>query len=440
MNPPAEGAAIASPPVGWGSRITFRDLSMRRDGEDWIVGRVETGDFILVPPIAYRILLLLSGQHTVGEAHAIVHDETAEDVDIVAFVQELTSLGFIEAISGHSLGQAPGPAPSLPWLKPQHARWLLHPLTAFAFVAIIFAAAGYLISYPKLMPAYHSLVWSRYGAAILAGNAVAVWTLILLHELAHLATARAAGVPARFSLGTRLQFLAAQTDVTGVRVQPRRIRLTVYLAGIAANMAVASIGIIVEATAASAPGELLNRILAAVVTLSVLSAVPEFLIFMRTDIYFVLQDLAGCANLYRDGTQYLRYLLRRIWCVVAPGITRPADPSSDLPQRERRIVRLYAVLLVAGTAVCVMVAVSTELPVLVLVLTRAFAGLAGHNSAAGIVNGIAVLAIAGGTQVLWARTWWRRHGQRVKRLLDTPRHMKGGDHHEEDQDPQTRED
>ncbi len=51
---------------------------------------------------------------------------------------------------------------------------------------------------------------------MIAVDAAIGWVLIALHELGHLATARAAGAPARISLGTRLQFLVAQTDVSGV--------------------------------------------------------------------------------------------------------------------------------------------------------------------------------------------------------------------------------
>ncbi|MEV4621416.1 hypothetical protein AB0J74_22245 [Asanoa sp. NPDC049573] len=42
---------------------------------------------------------------------------------------------------------------------------------------------------------------------------------------------------------------------------------------------------------------------------------PQFLLFMRTDLYFVLQDLTGSRNLYGDGGAYVRW-----W---APGRERP---------------------------------------------------------------------------------------------------------------------
>ena len=55
--------------------------------------------------------------------------------------------------------------------------------------------------------------WSRPPGArlepscglVLAVNAAIAWTVILIHDFAHLATARAEGAPARITLGTRLQ-------------------------------------------------------------------------------------------------------------------------------------------------------------------------------------------------------------------------------------------
>ncbi|MER7272495.1 hypothetical protein ABT344_29915 [Micromonospora carbonacea] len=106
----------------------------------------------------------------------------------------------------------------------------------------------------------------------------------------------------------------------------------------------------------------------------------QFLVFMRTDVYFVLQDVAGARNLYADGAAYARWWLRR--AARRPG----RDPSLALPARERRAVRWYALLLVVGTAAC---------------LTAAAAVTA---------------AVLGGSWAVWCWAWWRRHGRRLRTL------------------------
>ncbi|MDG4819881.1 hypothetical protein O7628_30730 [Micromonospora sp. WMMD956] len=106
----------------------------------------------------------------------------------------------------------------------------------------------------------------------------------------------------------------------------------------------------------------------------------QFLVFMRTDVYFVLQDVAGARNLYADGAAYARWWLRR--AARRPG----RDPSLALPARERRAVRWYALLLVVGTAAC---------------LTAAAA---------------VAVAVLGGSWAVWCWAWWRRHGRRLRTL------------------------
>jgi putative peptide zinc metalloprotease protein len=180
----------------------------------------------------------------------------------------LADLDFIDAIDHHLLPEPDPRPPSLQWQKPRHARWTLHPATAVAASMIIVVGIGCLAARPDLVPTYRSLVWSHWSGIVLAGDMVIAWVLIFLHEFSRLATARGAGVPARLSLGTRLQFLTAQTDVTGVWTQQRRIRLTVYLAGIVVDLVTAGLGLTVLVSAGSAMPAIASRIIEATILLA----------------------------------------------------------------------------------------------------------------------------------------------------------------------------
>jgi putative peptide zinc metalloprotease protein len=414
-------------PITAESTIRAHPLSMRADHGSWIIGRADTGNFVQVPDVAHRILLLLRGQSTVGQVNDKLLSEGYEPVDVADFIEDLADLDFIDAIDHHQLPQPDPRPPSLPWLKPRHARWTLHPTTALAASMIIVAGIGCLAARPDLVPTYRSLVWSRWSGIVLAGNMAIAWVLIFLHEFSHLATARAAGVPARLSLGTRLQFLTAQTDVTGVWTQPRRIRLTVYLAGIVVDLVTAALGLIVLVSAGSGMPAIASRIIGATILLAVLSLPVELLVFMRTDIYFLLQDLTGCMNLYSDGSDYFWYLIGIAAYRARLRADQPADPSLELDLRERRAVRIYSVVLPLGTVACLAVAIVAELPAAVLLLSRVASNLTATSPLARLDNG-AVIALTAGFLAVWIRTWWQRHGQQVRRLLPGHRrHPEGGD-------------
>jgi hypothetical protein len=409
------------------SRVRLHPLSMRPDNGAWVIGRVETGEFIAAPAVARRAITLLAEGGTVEEVRSALRTETGDDVDVADFVAALGDLGFVSHIDDRPVHAAAPPAPTLRRLRPRQVRWLLHPATAGTTVAIIVAGAVAMLADRELVPGYHDLIWSGSGGLVILGNAAIAWTINLIHELAHLTTARAAGIPGRMSLSTRLQFLVAQTDVTGVWAAPRRTRLTVYLAGMAVNLLIAALCLL--ALPLLDPAGLGYRLVTATALLSLLFIPPQLLVFMRTDLYFVIQDLTGCANLYADGSRYFWYGVRRICRGVLggrPAGEPPADPTRRLPARERRAVRAYTVLLVGGTIGCLGVAAAVTLPVAFTLLGRAVAAITGGGAGTELYDALAVLTVVGGLYVLWARAWWRRHGHRVSRLLGPFHRATGG--------------
>ena len=152
-------------------------------------------------------------------------------------------------------------------------------------------------------------------------------------------------------LGTRRRFLIMQTDISGIELAPPRHRLTAYLPGIAFNLSVASA--LVPVLAATDPASTAHRLSSAALLLALMPLPFQLMVFTRTDVYVVLQDLTGCRDLYGDGLAYARYRYRRALRALRPGARAAAgedDPSARLPRHERRAVRVHSVVLVVGTA------------------------------------------------------------------------------------------
>jgi putative peptide zinc metalloprotease protein len=392
------------------SRVRLRRLSERRDGDGWVIGRIETGDFISVPDVAHRVITLLSQGSAVDAASARLHAETGTAFAVADFVVALDELGFVAAIDDSIRADIARPRPSLPLLRPGHVRWLLNPLTPLLVAGFAVAIVVTLVSHPALAPSYRVLVWSRHAGLVLAVNAAIAWTIILVHESAHLATARAAGAPARITISTRLQFLAAQTDVSGVWAAPRRVRMTVYLAGMGIDVCGAGVCLLILALAD--PHGLLRNLLAVIAAQALLALPLQFMVFMRTDVYFVLQDLTRCPNLYADGAAYLRYVGGKLTQRVRDAAGPEHDPSSAYPPQQRRAVRAYTVVLLAGTAACLGVEFAVSLPALITFLSRAVSEIG--TTPAATLDGGAALAILLAWQSLWATRWWQRHRHQAR--------------------------
>jgi putative peptide zinc metalloprotease protein len=390
------------------SRVVFHPLTMRRDGDGWVIGRIDTGDFAAMPATAHRAIALLSAGCTVGEVAEALQREIGRDVAVADFVTELDRMGFLSAIDSQCRVGPSEVRASLPWLRPQHVRWLLRPAVPWLALGVIAGAVALVIAEPAVLPGYRDLVWSRHSGLVLLTDVTIAWALVWLHELGHLATARAAGVPGRFSLGTRLQFLVAQTDVSGIWAAPRRVRVTVYLSGITVDLLIASACLL--AVGLAHPPGLIRKLLLVAVLEAVLELPAEFLIFMRTDVYFLVQDLSGCANLYADGSAHVRYLARRLRHREAP------DPAQGLPPGERRAVRAYCWLLLCGTVGCIAAAAVITVPAAIALYGHAIGELSGSAPGAR-ADGAAAVAVSISYQILWLRAWWRRHGGRVSTFL-----------------------
>jgi putative peptide zinc metalloprotease protein len=398
--------------VSAGSRVRLRPLRQRPGGDGWVIGRIETGDFITVPEVANRVITLLGEDCTVDEVAGRLRAETGTTFAVADFVAALDELGFVAAVDDRARPDKAHPRPSLPWLAPRHVRWLAHPLIPAVVAGFAVAAVAMLVLHPALLPSSRVLVFSRHAGLVIAVNAAIAWTLILIHELAHLAVARAVGAPARITLGTRLQFLAAQTDVSGVWAAPRRTRMTVYLAGMGIDVCVAGSCLLIAGLAGL--HGLAGHLLAVAAAETVLGLVGQFMVFMRTDIYFVLQDLTGCANLYADGSAYLRYLGGRAARSIRRAGAAGSDPSQDYPGPRRRAVRLYSVLLLTGTVICLGIEFAVSLPALITLIGHAVAELATTPAAA--ADGATALAILVGFQVVWASRWQHRHWHQVRSI------------------------
>jgi putative peptide zinc metalloprotease protein len=398
--------------IGPDSVVAFHPLARRADGPDVVIGRKGSDVFVSLPHVGADAIALLDSGATIAEVEDRIEAGTGERVDVAVLAAALLDLGMVAAVDGRAL---PAPAPArvtLPRLGPEHVGWLLHRpvhvLLDAGLALLVLAAVVLAVRAEGSLPGYESLLWTDNGTLVLATQVVVGWSLILVHEAAHLITARAAGVPGRVEFGTRLQFLVAQTNVTGIWAAPLRHRLAVYSAGMRTDLAIGAFALL--GSTRLAPGGVPHRLALVVAVLAATGLIVQLLIFMRTDVYFIVQDLTGSRNLYGDSAAYARYLVRR-----AASLLRPRDlanPLAALDNRERRTVQGYTVLLVAGTAVCLAYAAVVLVPFAAGLVLGAVAGIASGRPAA-VLDGAVVLAVQGALLTVWSRAWWARHGHRL---------------------------
>ncbi|MCM2420612.1 hypothetical protein [Streptomyces sp. RKAG293] len=382
--------------------VVFHPLGFRADGRHWIVGRSDTGPYVTVPQEGMAAIRLLKDGMSPPEVQQRMLNESGKSIDVEQFVRSMAALGFIRSMDGHGIDSPPAARPTLPRVRPGHVRWMLSPVLHGVLVTVALTGLIMMAARPELRPHWGDLLWSDHGSPALLGDAALTWLLILFHELAHLFTARAADVPGVIRMGTRLQFLVVQTDVSGVWLRERPTRIAVYLSGMMLDLTVFGGCILLEAATGS------SRLLSVVAVTELGAVAAEFMVFMRTDLYFLLQDLLGCRNLYRDALQYCQHVLTR--CLGRA----TSSPLSGLDRVERRSVRTYAVLMAIGSAACVLLVFLGWTNVTLVLLAHSADEFLTAPNWLSVADALATTLMLIGVQALWANAWWRRHGTAVR--------------------------
>ncbi|GAA3255076.1 hypothetical protein [Nonomuraea helvata] len=334
------------------SKADLSFLTVVADGpDDYVIGNGET--FVNVPGVAAAVIASLDGTRTAAEARAWVLAKQGVDVDVDAFLTGLGSAGL--------LNRSERPPNRWDRIRPHHVAWLFSRPAHAVLILLTACAIAAAIADPGILPSLSALVWSdsfTFTVAFVAGT----WLLVLVHELGHISAARSLGVRAELSLGTRLQFLVAQTRITGIWAVPRRARYRAYLAGMRVDW--------FFACAATCTLYIVELPLVRLVLVICLSQIAwQFMFFMRTDVYYAVANASGNKNLMADAQAHLRATLARK--------ARSADTG-----KAPLSVRVYAWFLVLGRVLGLGFFAAYTVPVTMAVCRQSIAELPGWQPVA----------------------------------------------------------
>jgi hypothetical protein len=403
--------------------VRVHPFSRQAEGAEVVIGRIETGSFLALPPDAVEVLDDLAAGKTVGEAQGLYFQRHGETPDLDDFLGLLETKGFVQrADTAPAVVRAdvlkPAPAgqrrPHFDWIPQSVARHLFSPAVVCSGCVFIAMALVAVLFEPRIFPGRDSLYFVKHQALSALSLFLLSYTAVFIHEMGHLLAARAVGVNSRMAISHRLWVLVAETDLTGLWGIPKRDRYVPLLAGPfmdAVSMAVLLFVLFATEHAwIPIPGDAV-RFIKALTFLYLMRLLWQCFFFVRTDFYYVLASIFNCRNLLRDTEAYLRNQVARL------GLARPID-QRQIPPAEMRIVRAYAPIWLAGRVLALGLLFLVTLPVLFkylrgIVLTVG-SGYSGHPYA--FVDSIAmslftVVPLCAGL-ALWVRSLareWRGH-------------------------------
>jgi putative peptide zinc metalloprotease protein len=321
-------------------------------GNEVIIGRLETGVFLAVPTEGVELLEHFALGRTVGEVSDHYRQKYGEVPDLNDFLSFMESKGLVRPKTA-STSRNPSPAsPKVASRRyhfsnfPQALAEKLFSLPVIAGSLALIAAATVIVFLDlSLAPRPRDLYFPDHRTLCATLLALSGYATIFVHEFGHLVAARSLGINSRIGISHRLWYLVAETDLTGLWSVPRRQRYLPMLAGVLIDLVSASLLVLLlwaHAHHMLAMPVVVLRLVRALGITYLLRVAWQFFFYIRTDFYFVIANFLNCRNLLKDTEVFLRNQLARIFRTILP-----VDQSA-IPAAERRIIRIYSVIWVAG--------------------------------------------------------------------------------------------
>ena len=288
-------------------------LSVQEDGEFYLVGNSEMGDFYQFPAQGVRILNLLRTGSDVASIKTRLAGEYPETLDIEGFIGELAGIGFIHPSDQTQALPATGDTRRTFNVSRKIARAIFAPPLMMAYAALILYAAFAAIRTPALRLNPNAFYTESYRTLLLLIVFCFSLLQVVLHECGHMLAAARHGIKSRYGIGNRLWTIVAQSDLTGILALPKSQRYFPMLAGLFVDvLCIAALTILLDIMRRSGVTGFAVQIVQAMV-LEVAVSIPwQFNIFIKTDIYFVLCTFFNQPNLDSDAHAYVRHLIYRV--------------------------------------------------------------------------------------------------------------------------------
>ena len=342
------------------SKLALCPLSIRKDKKHYIVEDEETGAFYEMPKVCIDAIEMINKSVPLEEIEKVLKDEYPQDeVNIIDFVNQLLELELVSELNGKGIARNTGSnfLSGNEWIPSALGRFFFNSFTTKVYVGLFIASLLLLIFNPYLLPSYTDIFVFDLMLKNVAAWMVISFLLVLLHEFGHVLAVRSENLPARIGLGHRLFFLVLETDMSQVWKLPAEKRNKLYLAGMYFDITVLCIALgaqlfIVESA-------IMTGLLKLVVLDTFIRLVYQAGVFMKTDLYYLIENKTGCYNLMENGRDFLSRWLPFL-----------KVKNSEIFEGEEKFVRPYAVFYLTGVALTIAVAFYFYIPQLIFAMDQ----------------------------------------------------------------------
>lgn len=248
--------------------------------------------------------------------------------------------------------------------------------------------------------------------------------LAFLHESFHVLAIQRLGLPSKLSISNRFTYVVFETQCNGLLSVHRNRRYLPFLAGMLLDLGVFCVLDLVASANRGVDGSftLTGRICLAL-SFTVATRIGwQFLLYLQTDLYYVLATALNCKDLHDASTAIFFNRIRRVL-----GRTTHLVDEDQWTERDRRVGQWYGALIMIGYAFAFGLIFSVSVPIMLTYLERSASGLLSDPWGGRFwdsVLSVAIIAFSVVLPILLARRKRRlNNGRRPRLLTENPEVM-----------------
>ncbi|MEH7356042.1 hypothetical protein V7150_21150 [Neobacillus drentensis] len=323
------------------SHLMLVPINIRKDKKHYIVEDKDSGEFYEMPEICIDAINLMNQGDRLGEIERKLKGKYPDDeVDILDFAGQLLELELIGEIEGVKvekkihLKEAKG----FLWISPKIGRLFFNKFTYPLYISLFVINLILFISKPSLIPHHEDI----FVFDIMVLNVILWMTftffLVLIHEFGHILAIRAYNLPTNLEIGHRLFFVVFETDMSSIWKLAPKDRNVLFLAGLCFDTVTLFISLVCQLVFSNESGIIMGLTSLAVFDIFMRISF-QCCFYMKTDLYFVFENVSGCYNLMENANQTIRK-----WFPIL----KNRSLNEIEFESERKTIFLYAIFCVFG--------------------------------------------------------------------------------------------
>jgi putative peptide zinc metalloprotease protein len=353
--------------LSYETRLKLHPIEIREDKKNYIVENSATGEFFEMPIICIHAMEMIQNDVSLIEIEKRLKSKyPSEDINLIDFAQQLLELELVHEVDGKILEYKSKnePKQGFLWIPTKLGEILFNKIAFNLYILLFVSNVLILTTNPQLFPHFNDIfVFESMVLNILLYMVIA-FIMVLVHEFGHVLAMRAVGLPTKLEIGHRLFLVVLETDMSSVWKLPAKKRNFLYVAGICFDNVLLFLALITTLLFPNLPGAVLG-IIGIIVFDVIIRMLYQCCIYMKTDLYYVFENISGCYNLMENAQDYFKERF----------FFKEKKTPTQIFEGEKSTIISYGLFYMIGMTVTLSLFVAYYIPQIVYLVKKAIPGL-----------------------------------------------------------------